>query len=108
MTKKLITIKGYRAKKCLELVHIDVCRPFNVYARGGYEYFITFTDDYSRFRYVYLMHRKFDTLDKFIEFKEESENQLSKHIRHFDLIKVVSTCQLSSILSLRSMRLFPQ
>ena len=27
------------------------------------------------------MHRKFDALDKFIEFKVESENQLRKHIK---------------------------
>ena len=35
-------------------------------------------EDYSRFGYVYLMYRKFDALDKFIEFKAESENQLGK------------------------------
>ena len=40
-----------------------------------------FTNDYSRFDYVYLMHSKFDGLDKFIEFKVESENQLGKHIK---------------------------
>ena len=33
------------------------------------------------FWYVYLMHKKFDALDKFIEFKEKSENQLGKHIK---------------------------
>ena len=31
-------------------------------------YFIMFTNDYSRFGYVYLMPRKFDVLEKFIEF----------------------------------------
>ena len=51
-----------------------MCEPFNVQARGGYEYFITFTDDYSRYGYVYLMYRKSNALDKFKEFKVESEN----------------------------------
>ena len=37
--------------------------------------------DYSRIVYVYLMHRKSDALDKFIEFKAESKNQLGKHIK---------------------------
>ena len=32
----------------------------------GMGIFITFSDDYSRFGYV---HRKFDVLDTFIEFK---------------------------------------
>ena len=81
MTKRPFTTKGCRAKECLELVHIDVCRPFNVHALGGYEYFITFMDDYSKFGYVYLMHKKSDALDKFIELKAESKNQLGKRIK---------------------------
>ena len=38
ITKRPFTTKGYRVKECLELVHTDVCGPFNVHARGGYEY----------------------------------------------------------------------
>ncbi|KAA0053145.1 gag/pol protein [Cucumis melo var. makuwa] len=47
MTKRSFTGKGLRAKTPLELVHSDPCRPMNVKARGGYEYFINFIDDYS-------------------------------------------------------------
>ena len=50
-------------------MHTQVCGPFNVDAHAGYKYFITFRNDYSRFGYMYMMHRKFDALDKFIEFK---------------------------------------
>ena len=39
MTKRSFSAKGFRAKEPLELVHSDVCRPLNVQARGGYEYF---------------------------------------------------------------------
>ena len=81
MAKKPFTIKEYRARECLGLVHIDVCKLFNVYAWGGYEYLIMFTYDYSRFGYVYLMHGKSSALDKFIEFKAELENQLGKRIK---------------------------
>ena len=81
MTKRSFTVKGYRDKECLELVHTDVCGLFNVHAWELYEYFITFTDDYSRFGYVYLIHRKSDALDKFIEFKAKSEYQLGKCIK---------------------------
>ena len=58
MTKRPFSTKGYRAKESLELVHSDLCGPINVQARGGFEYFITFTDDYSRYGYIYIMRRK--------------------------------------------------
>ena len=37
------------------------------------------------FEYVYPLHRKFNTLDKFIEFKVESYNLLGKHIKTLQL-----------------------
>ena len=40
---------GERAKGILELIHSDVCGPMPVQARSGSFYFITFTDDFSRF-----------------------------------------------------------
>ena len=74
----------------LELIHSDVCGPMSIQASGGYEYFITFTVDYSRFGYVYLMKRKFEAFEKFKEFRAEVENQLSKRIKLFDLIEVAN------------------
>ena len=65
MTKRPFKAKGYRATIPLELVHTDVCGPINVQARGGYEYFVTFTDDYSRHGYIYLMRQKSETFTKF-------------------------------------------
>ena len=53
----------------------------NVKARGGYEYYVTFIDDYSRYGYVYLMQRKSETFEKFKEFRAEVENQLGKTIK---------------------------
>ncbi|XP_062086129.1 uncharacterized protein LOC133792236 [Humulus lupulus] len=41
--------KGERAIESLGLVHSEVCGPVNVQGRGGYEYFVTFIDDYSRY-----------------------------------------------------------
>ena len=81
ITKRPFTTKGVRAKTCLKLVHIDVYELFNVQACGGYEYFITFTNDYYRYGYVYLMHRNSNALDKFKECKVESKNQLGKRLK---------------------------
>ena len=76
MTKRSFTAKGVRAKGCLDLIHSDVCEPFSVHLRGGYEYFITFTNDYSRYGYEYLMKKKSEALDKFKELKAESEKKI--------------------------------
>ena len=65
----------------LELIHTDVCGPMSTQAKGGYEYFITFTNDYSGYGYVYLMRQKSKAFEKFKEFRAEVENQLGKHIR---------------------------
>ena len=80
MTKRPFNAKGNRTKDLLELVHSDVCVSMSIQARGGYEYFITFTNDYSRFGYVYLMKWKSEGFEKFKEFRVEVKNQLGKCI----------------------------
>ncbi|KAL1200820.1 Retrovirus-related Pol polyprotein from transposon TNT 1-94 [Cardamine amara subsp. amara] len=50
-------------------------------ARGNYQYFITFTDDFSRYGYVYLMRHKSESFEKFKEFQNEVQNQLGKGIK---------------------------
>ncbi|KAJ9553556.1 hypothetical protein OSB04_017601 [Centaurea solstitialis] len=59
----------------------DVCGPFSHEARGGYRYFITFTDDFSKFGYVYLMRHKSEAFEKFKEFQNEVQNQLDRKIK---------------------------
>ena len=76
MTKRPFKAKGNRATIQLKLVHTDVCGPMSVQALGGYEYFITFTDDYSRYGYVYLMRHKSEAFDKFREYKAEAEKAI--------------------------------
>ena len=85
ITKKPFITKRHRTKECLELMNTDVYRTFGVHTQTGYGYFITFIDKCSRFGYVYLVHKKFNALDKFIEFKEESDNLLCKHIKEVQL-----------------------
>ena len=62
MTKKT------RVKECLELVHTNMYGNFSVHAWGGYGYFITFSDGYSRFEYTL---RRSNALDTLIEFKDK-------------------------------------
>jgi hypothetical protein len=62
-----------RALDLLELIHTDVCGQMSTTARGGFQCFITFTDDLSRFGYIYLMKHKSETFKKFKEFQNEVE-----------------------------------
>ena len=81
MTKKSFLTKGNKSKGILELIHIDMCGPLNVRARWVFEYFINLIDDYSRYSFVYLLHRKSDAFKKFKEFRAEAEKQLHKNIK---------------------------
>ena len=78
MTKTPFSGYGERTSELLGLVHTDVYDPMTTEARGGYSYFITFTDDLSRFGYVYLMKYKFDAFDKFKEYQSMVEKQTEK------------------------------
>ena len=52
MTKNLFSGTMQRATDLLEIIHTDVCGPMGVDARGKYHYFLTFTDDLSRYGYL--------------------------------------------------------
>src|ERR1043165_2686377 len=54
-----------RADVLLGIIHTDVCRSTNVPTRNGLRYFVTFTDDLSRYGYIYLMKHKYETFERF-------------------------------------------
>jgi hypothetical protein len=68
MTKAHVTGQSERASDLLELVHTDVCGPMSSVARCGFQYFITFIDDFSRYGYIYLMRHKLESFEKLKEF----------------------------------------
>ena len=72
MTKTPFSGTMERATDLLEIIHTDVCDPMSVKARGKYRYFLTFTDDLSRYGYIYLKHKS-ETFEKFKEFQSEVE-----------------------------------
>jgi hypothetical protein len=53
----------------------------SISTRGGYHYFLTFTDDLSRYGYVYLMKHKSETFEKFKEFQNKVENHHNRKIK---------------------------
>ena len=81
MLKALFSSKGVRATELLALVHGEVSEPMSSQARGGYEYFVTFTDVASRYGYMYRMKHQSETFDKFKEFRQDIEKQTGKSIK---------------------------
>ena len=52
MIKTLFFGTTERANDLLEIIHTDVCSPMSDEARGGYCYFLTFTDDLTIYGYI--------------------------------------------------------
>lgn len=70
-----------RTTDLLEVVHSDVCGPFNVKSPGGSKYFVTFIDDFSRRIFVYIIKAKSDVLDTFKMFQKHVEKQTGRKIK---------------------------
>ncbi|GJT30936.1 retrotransposon protein, putative, ty1-copia subclass [Tanacetum coccineum] len=81
MARKPYSHQVERAKDLLGLIHTDVCGPFKIVSRQGASYFVTFTDDFSRYGYVYLLKHKHEVFETFKVFQKEVENQLGKTIK---------------------------
>ena len=81
MTKTPFSGTMEQATDLLEIIHTDVCGPMNIEARGRYHYFLIFTDDLSRYEYIYLMKHKSETFEKFKEFQSEVKNHRNKKIK---------------------------
>ena len=83
LTTKVRNAKTYRCIELLRDIHTDICWSFTSPTMGGYKYFITFIDDYSRCVFVELIREKPNSLEAF---KEKVELQQGKKIKvvHYD------------------------
>ena len=81
MTKTPFSGTMERVTNLLEIIHTSVCGLMSVDARGRVSLFLTFTDDLSRYGYIYLIKNKSETFEKFKEFQSEVENHRNKKIQ---------------------------
>ncbi|KAL0336736.1 UNVERIFIED_CONTAM: hypothetical protein Sradi_4885500 [Sesamum radiatum] len=81
MIKKSFVGQSALANGLLDFIHTEVYGPLNTLTRGGFLYFITFTEDHSRHSYVYLMRYKFEAFGRFKEYRLEVENQTGHKIK---------------------------
>ncbi|GKE60007.1 retrotransposon protein, putative, ty1-copia subclass, partial [Tanacetum coccineum] len=65
MTRKSFPHRPEMATDLLGIIHTDVCGPFRHVSRKDASYFITFTDAYSRYGYIYLLKHKHEVFETF-------------------------------------------
>ena len=73
--------KEHQEYLSLELIHYDVCGPMPSISLIGYEYYVTFIDDYSRNTWIYFLKTKSEVFGKFKEFKSLIENHSERRIK---------------------------
>lgn len=81
LAKKPFVKSKSRSSQVLELIHSDLCGPMSTHSWGGALYLLTFTDDFSRKTFGYLLKSKADVFTKCVEFKHLVENQTGKRIK---------------------------
>ena len=70
-----------RAKSPFELVHTDVWGPCRTAPTLGFQYFVTFIDDYSRCTWLFLMKNREELFSIFQKFYAEIQTQFNISIR---------------------------
>ena len=70
-----------KTKGTLELIQSDVCGPMPSTYLSGYEYYVTFIDDYSRKAWIYFLKTKSEVFGIFKEFKSLIENHSIRRIK---------------------------
>lgn len=70
-----------RASVPFDLVHTDVVGPVKITSIGGNSYFLLFTDDCSRYSWIYFMQRKSEVFQLFKQFKKMMETQFSRSVK---------------------------
>jgi hypothetical protein len=63
-----------REEEILQLVHNDVFGPVSVPSLGKSVYYVSFTNEFLRNTYIYLLRKKYEVFHKFKEFKAPVEN----------------------------------
>ncbi|KAJ9674602.1 hypothetical protein PVL29_023878 [Vitis rotundifolia] len=70
-----------RAKSPFELVHTDVWGPCRTASSLGFQYFVTFIDDYSQCTWLFLMKNRAELFSIFQKFYAEIQTQFNISIR---------------------------
>ena len=81
MTRTSFSDKDIKSTQPLQLIHTDLSGIIRSPACHNYNYFLTFTDDMSRYTTVYLLKSKDEVHQKFTKYKALVENQFGTTIK---------------------------
>ncbi|GKC76251.1 retrovirus-related pol polyprotein from transposon TNT 1-94 [Tanacetum coccineum] len=70
-----------RSSDLLEIIHTDICGPFDTPSFTGQKYVITLIDDFSRYWYVYLLHEKSQPINALEVCLNEVKRQLDRKVK---------------------------
>lgn len=62
----------------LDLIHTDVCGPMETKSLSGFRYFITLTDDHSRYCVLYFMRKKSEVAEKIQQYVRMVQTQFNR------------------------------
>ena len=81
--KECFTSSDNRSEGVLDLIHSNLCGSMSSISLTGFEYYITFINDFSRKTWIYFLRSKKseDFLLRFQEFKALVDNQTGKNIK---------------------------
>jgi hypothetical protein len=68
-------------KKVGDLTHSDVCGPIEPASLAGNRYFVTYTDDASRFTKTYFMKQKSEQIEKYKEYRNYMKTQFGIELK---------------------------
>ena len=90
-----------RAKSPFELVHTDVWCPYRTASTLGFQYFVTFIDDYSRCIWLFLMKNQAKLFSIFQKFYTEIQTQfnVSLPVLHSDNAREYFSTPFTSFMS---------
>ena len=69
-----------RATRILQIIHTDVCGPFEIETHDRKRYFVTMIDDFSHFCTVFLIRYKSEVSECLKQFVNSVENQFNKKV----------------------------
>ena len=77
------SIANHKTKGRVDYIHSNLWGPSPVYSKGGYQYLLTFIDDYSRKVWVYFLKNKSAIFVTFKQWKMLIEKHTGKKIKRF-------------------------
>lgn len=75
-----VNVERSRVRHSGLFFHTDICGPMQVSSQGGARYFAVFKDDYSSYRFVFILKQRSEIYDVFKKLYQLSLTQTGHHI----------------------------